>query len=88
MSMKTLTGDPMQGFYVIFVLLIAGFAVDPELTTRILTAASLKIQVWFMNLRLKWAAWRMYRQLVKMCEENGFPKPGPFVFVDLWDRNS
>lgn len=78
----------MQGFYLLSILLIGALIIDPELTTRILTATSLKIQVWFMNLRLKWAAWRMYCQLVKMCEENGFPKPGPFRYVDLWDRNS
>ena len=88
MSLKILIGDPMQGFYILFLMLVGGLIVDPDLTTRILTAASVKMQVWFMNLRLKWAAWRMYRQLVKMCEENGFPKPGPFKYVDLWDRNN
>ena len=78
----------MPGFYLLCALLIAALIIDQETTVRVLTAASLKTQVWFMNLRLKWAAWRMYRTLVKMCKENGFPEPGPFRFVDIWDRDS
>ena len=76
----------MTGFYVLSALIALAFIVDPELTTRVLTAASVKMQLWFINLRLKWAAWRAYRSLVKFCKESGFPEPGPFVFVDLWDR--
>ena len=76
----------MTGFYLLCFLLIAAFAIDPELTARVLTAASLKMQLWYVNLRLKWATWRMYRQLVKMCKDSGFPEPGPFRFVDIWDR--
>lgn len=86
--MKTLTGDPMIGFYSLCLLLAIAFLVEPELTTRILTSAALKLEVWVMNLRLKWAAWRMHQTLVKMCKENGFPGPGPFRFVDIWDRDS
>ena len=78
----------MQGFYLLVILLACAFAIDGELTTRILRAASLKAEVYIINLRTKWAAWRMYRSLVKRCEENGFPKPGSFVFIDLWDRES
>ena len=85
--MKTLTGDFMIGFYTLSFLLVAAFLLDGELTTRILLSAFLKMEVWIMNLRLKWAAWRMYRTLVKICKENGFPEPGPFRFVDIWDRD-
>ena len=84
--MKTLTGDPMQGTYLLAALILIAFIVDQETATRVLTAASLKVQIWFINLRLKWMAWRMYRQLVKLCKESGFPDPGPFQFVDIWDR--
>ena len=77
----------MPGFYLLCALLIAALIIDQETTVRVLTAASLKIQVWFINLRLKWMAWRMYRQLVKLCKDSGFPDPGPFKFVDLWDRD-
>ena len=78
----------MPGFYLLSLLLIAALIIDQETTVRVLTAVSLKIQVWFINLRLKWMAWRMYRQLVKLCKESGFPDPGPFKYVDLWDREN
>ena len=78
----------MPGFYLLSLLLIAALIIDQETTFRVLTAVSLKIQVWFINLRLKWMAWRMHSQLVKLCKESGFPDPGPFKYVDLWDRES
>ena len=77
----------MQGTYLLATLLIVALIIDQETTTRVLTSVSLKIQVWFINLRLKWMAWRMYRQLTKLCKDSGFPDPGPFKFVDLWDRD-
>ena len=78
----------MIGFYFLCFILACSFIIDPELTTNFLQAAAIKLEVWIMNLRLKWAAWRMYRTLVKMCKENGFPEPGPFRFVHIWDRDS
>ena len=86
--MKTLTGDFMQGFYLLCALLIAALIIDQETTVRVLTAVSLKIQVYWINLRLKFMAWRMYRQIVKLSKEAGFPHPGPFKYVDLWDRET
>ena len=77
----------MIGFYFLCLLLLVALLSAPKTTEYILTAAFLKMELWIMNLRLKWAAWRMYRTLVKMCKENGFQEPGPFVFVDLWDRS-
>lgn len=76
----------MTGFYLLCFVLVLAFLLVPEWTQYILTMAFLKMELWFMNLRLKWAAWRIYRTLVKMSKEHGFPEPGPFVFVDLWDR--
>lgn len=84
--MKTLTGDPMQGTYLLATLIVAAFIVWPEEAAAVFTSVSLKIQVYFINLRLKWMAWRMYRSIVKLSKEAGFPHPGPFNFVDLWDR--
>lgn len=78
----------MQGTYLLATIVLACLIVWPEESAAVLTSVSLKIQVWFINLRLKWMAWRMYRQLVKLCDEAGFPHPGPFVFVDIWDRDS
>lgn len=86
--MKTLIGDFMQGTYLLAALLIVALIVDQDTTVRVLTAASLKIQVYWINLRLKFAAWRMHRQLTKLCKEAGFPDPGPFKYVDIWDRDS
>lgn len=77
----------MTGFYLLCFLLLIALVIDQQTTINVLTAVSLKIQVYYMNLRLKWAAWVMYRSLVKQCKENGFPVPGPFKFVDIWDRD-
>ncbi len=76
----------MQGTYLLATLIVAAFILWPEESAVVFTTCSLKIQIYVMNLRLKWAAWRMYRSLVKMCKEAGFPSPGPFKYVDLWDR--
>ena len=77
----------MQGTYFLAALLIGALIADQQTTVRVLVAASLKIQIHWINLRLKFAAWRMYRTIVKMCKENGLPEPGPFRYTDLWDRN-
>ena len=76
----------MQGTYLLAALILAALIVWPEESAAVLTSVSLKIQVYFINLRLKWMAWRMYRSIVKLSKEAGFPHPGPFKFVDLWDR--
>ena len=77
----------MTGFYLLCLLLTAALIIDQQTTINVLTAVSLKIQVYYMNLRLKWMAWCMYRSIVKQCKESGFPEPGPFKFVDIWDRD-
>ncbi len=76
----------MQGTYVLSALIIGAFVLWPEETAATLTSASLKLQVYVLNLRMKWTAWRMYRSLVRLSKEAGLPAPGPFVFVDIWDR--
>ena len=78
----------MIGFYALAFILAAAFVLDPELTQEFLQAAFIKLEVYIINLRLKWASWCMYRKLVKLCEESGFPTPGPFKYVDIWDRDS
>ena len=78
----------MIGFYFLCFILACSFILDPELTTNFLQAAAIKFEVYVMNLRLKWATWRAYRTLVKLCKESGFPAPGPFKYVDIWDRDS
>ena len=76
----------MQGTYVLSALIICAFILWPEETAVVFTAASIKLQIYVLNLRMKWAAWRMYRSLIRLCQKAGLPAPGPFVFVDIWDR--
>ena len=78
----------MIGFYTLAFILAAAFVLDPELTQEFLQAAFIKLEVYIINLRLKWASWCMYRKLVKLCKESGFPAPGPFKYVDIWERDS
>ena len=88
MFTKTLTGDYMEGFYLLCSLLVVALIIDQDKTITFLTAASLKIQIYYLNYRLKWQAWLMYRQLVRLCKEADFPEPGPFRFVNIWDRDT
>lgn len=77
----------MQGTYLLATLILAAFILWPEEAVAVFTSVSLKIQVYWINLRLKFMAWRMYRSIVKLSKEAGFPHPGPFKFVDIWDRD-
>jgi len=78
----------MQGTYFICGIVIASLVLWPEETTAVLVAASLKIQIFYINYRMKFMAWRMHRQLVKLSKEAGWPEPPPFTFVNLWDRKA
>ena len=77
----------MQGTYLLAGLVALALILWPEETAAALTAVSLKIQIYVLNLRMKWAAWRIYRKLVRMAEEAGFPHPGPFTYKNLWERD-
>ena len=76
-----------QGTYLLAFVILACYLVWPEDTVAVLTSTSLKIQIYWINWRMKCQARKMHRELTKMCKEAGFPDPGPFKFVDLWDRN-
>ncbi len=78
----------MQGTYLLCLLLFLSFAFEPEATAQVLTTVSLKLQTLYINYRLKWMAWRMYRQLCRITKESGMPGPGPFRFINIWDRDS
>lgn len=52
-----------------------------------MTMASLKIQVFILNYRLKFMAWRMYRSLCRDMKKHFGSEPPPFKWVDLWDRD-
>ena len=77
----------MTSTFLISLFLATCLVCWPEQTIHSITAISLKIQIFYLNYRMKWQAWLMYRQLVRMCDKHGMPTPGPFKFVNIWDRN-
>lgn len=77
----------MQGTYLLTAIILVAFIVWPQESVIIATTCSLKIQIHVLNLRMKWTAWRLYRQLVRMTKEAGFPHPGPFKYKNLWERD-
>ena len=76
----------MIGTYFTVIIAATAFALWPEKSVAVLTAVGLKIHIYYINYRMKFMAWRVYRSLKKMCKESGWPEPGPFRFVNLWDR--
>ena len=77
----------MIGTYLILTIAIGCLALWPEETIATFTIVSFKIQIYALNLKMKWTAWRIYRQLVKLTKEAGFPHPGPFKYTNLWERD-
>lgn len=77
----------MQGFYLLVILLACAFAIDGELTSRILTATSLKMQVWWINWRMKCHARKLHRQLSADMKKHFGSEVPPFQWVDLWERD-
>lgn len=78
----------MIGTYLLIALVGTSFLLWPDDTATVFTSVSLKIQIFYINYRMKFAAWRMYRSLKALCKEAGWPDPGPFRFVNLWDREN
>jgi hypothetical protein len=76
----------LNGTYLLSFLILGSFIVWPEESAAVLTTCSLKIQIYWINYRMKWQAYQMYRQIVKLSKEAGFPHPGEFRFVNIWDR--
>ena len=76
----------LNGTYLLATLTILCLAVWPEETQAVLVSTSLKIQIYWINYRMKWQAYRMYRSIVKMSKEMNLPHPGEFRFVNIWDR--
>ena len=77
----------MQITYSFLVVLVCCFYLWPQETSNSIAAVSLKLQIYYINYRTKWMAWKMYCQLKKLCKESGFPDPGPFTFVNIWERD-
>jgi len=77
----------MTGFYSLCILLTVCLLVDADATIRVLTMASLKIQVYWVNWRMKCQARKIYRELTRMSKEAGWPEPPPFTFKNIWERD-
>ena len=78
----------MNGTYLLATLIVLAFIFFPEDTQIILTTTSLKIQVYWINWRMKRAARKLHRQLsIEMKKNFGHEVP-PFKWVDIWDRDS
>lgn len=84
--MIPISTDMLNGTYLLSFLILGSFIIWPEETAAVLTACSLKIQIYWINYRMKWQAWRMYRSIVKMSKEMELPHPGEFRFTNIWDR--
>ena len=76
----------MTGTYLTLALVCACLIVWPQETQGVLTSVSLKIQVYILNYRMKFMAWRIYRTLKRDMKKHFGSDMPPFVWVDLWDR--
>jgi hypothetical protein len=76
----------LTSFYILSIVLGCLLITYPDQTIATLIAVGLKAQIYWINYRMKFMAWRIYRSLVKMAREHDMPSPGPFKYVDVWDR--
>ena len=77
----------MQGTYLLAVLLVAALVIDQETTVRVLTTVSLKIQVYWINWRMKCYARKLHRQLSADMKKHFGSEMPEFQWVDLWERD-
>jgi hypothetical protein len=77
----------MIGFYSLCIVLTVCLLLDADATIRVLTMVSLKIQIYWINWRMKRQARKVHRELIKMSKEAGWPEPPPFTFVNIWERD-
>ena len=76
----------LYGTYFLIGLVGACLVLWPEETAIVFNSVGLKIQLYWLNYRMRRQAYRMYREIVKLSKEAGFPPPGEFRYVNLWDR--
>lgn len=77
----------MNGTYLLATLVVLAFVFFPEDTLVVLTTVNLKIQIYWINWRMKRQALKLHRQLsVDMKKHFGTELP-PFEWVDLWNRD-
>ena len=77
-----------QGTELLAILVAACLIVWPEETQAVLVSTSLKIQVYWINWRMKRQARKLHRQLeADMKNHFGVQDFPPFEWTDLWDRD-
>lgn len=77
----------MNGTYLLITLIVLAFIFFPEDTQVVLTTVSLKIQVYWINWRMKRQARKLHRQLSADMKKHFGSEMPPFEWVDLWDRD-
>lgn len=78
----------IYGTYLLILLVGVSFALWPEESIDVLLVSSYRIQIYWINWRMKREARKLYLELVKLSREAGWPEPPPFVFVNIWERDS
>lgn len=77
----------LYGTYLVGSLLGLALLLWPEETLTVLTLVGIQVNMVYINYRLKFMAWRLHRSLVKLSKQQNLPDPGPFRFVNIWDRD-
>jgi hypothetical protein len=78
----------MYGTYLLIFLILGAFIIWPQETEAVLTTVSLKIQIYWINYRMRRKAYQVYSEIVRLSKEAGFPHPGEFKYTNLWDREA
>ena len=78
----------IYGFYLIILLSGTCLFLWPEDSIAFLLLSSYKLQIYWINWRTRRLAYKQYRALCRLCEENDWPLPGPFRYVNIWDRDT
>ena len=77
----------MKGTYLLATLIGVALYLWPEETTAVFTSVSLKIQVYWINWRMKCQARKLHRQLSTDMKKHFGSEMPPFKWVDLWERD-
>ena len=77
----------MNGTYIPTLFFAACIIVWPEETEKVLTTVSLKIQVYWINWRMKRMARALHKQLSADMKEHYGTELPPFEWKNLWDRD-
>lgn len=77
----------MNGTYLLAAVFAASMILWPEETESVMTAVSLKIQVYWLNWRMKRMARALHKKLSADMKEHYGSELPPFEWVDLWRRD-